>query len=71
MEKEKYILSSKNEMMPFKSLTMYQYQLIKFVMKQKLQPFFFFWHKSIPQSIAQQGALMLTGFVIEHVHFIL
>ncbi len=31
----------------------------------------FFWHKSIPQSIAQQRALMLTGFVIEHVHFIL
>ncbi len=59
---EKYILSSKNEMMPFKSFTMYQYQLIKFVMKQKLQSFF--WHKSIPQFIAQQGALMLTGFVI-------
>ncbi len=69
MEKEKYILSSKNEIMPFKSLTMYQYKLIKFVMKQKLQPFF--GHKSIPQSIAQQGALMLTGFVIEHVNFIL
>ncbi len=27
--------------MPFKSFTMDQYQLIKFVMKQKLQPFFF------------------------------
>ncbi len=40
MEKEKYILSSKKEM-PFKSFIMYQYQLIKFVMKQKLQPFFF------------------------------
>ncbi len=39
MEKEKYILSSKNEIMPFKSFTMYRYQLIKFVMKQ-LQPFF-------------------------------
>ncbi len=38
MEKEKYILSSKNEIMPFKSFTMYRYQLIKFVMKQ-LQPF--------------------------------
>ncbi len=40
MEKEKSILSSKNEMMPFKSFTMYKYQLIKFVIKQKLQPFF-------------------------------
>ncbi len=35
VEKEKYILSSNNEMMPFKSFTIYQYHLIQFVMKKK------------------------------------
>ncbi len=57
MEKDKYILSKKNEMMPFKSLTMYQYQ------------YFFCGTNPFRDPLHNKGALLLTGFIIEHVHF--